>query len=148
MMDVEPIRSRFGDIWPTHNHAFNELLVRLRECFDGDLDRMLILRYVGERDFTPNRGRGLSYDAFLEGERNDRIRKTTNIQSVAYCTRIPRETVRRKVQQLIDRGWLLRQARGELYVTPEAAEALQPMTAFTLEYLNAIGECILRISKR
>jgi hypothetical protein len=40
----ETLTAHFGRIWPTHNDAFCELLVRLRRQFEGDLDRATLQR--------------------------------------------------------------------------------------------------------
>lgn len=98
------IRERFGDIWPHHNAAFNDLLIRCRRAFDGDLDKMAVLSVIGERTLTTERAAGISYDRFLDGRRGLPCPRPINIQSISECTGIPRETVRRKIAQLIDKG--------------------------------------------
>jgi hypothetical protein len=47
----------------------------------------------------------------------------TNVFSMAQSTRIPRETVRRKVESLTRRGWLVKDRAGNLFVTDVAGDA-------------------------
>jgi len=61
-----------------------------------------------------------------------------NVQSVADFSGIPRETVRRKVNALQDRGWVTRTADGRLGVTRIAAEELQGATGNTIAYLSSL----------
>jgi len=68
-------------------------LVRLRDLFDGDLDRYLLhsvfIQTEMQRSFAPRGGaRGL------------------NALSLSEITRIPRETTRRKLKLLADSGFL------------------------------------------
>ena len=50
-----------------------------------------------------------------------------NAFSISSSTGIPRETVRRKVSHLIQQGWIDRDARGGLTITPKAmALCLKP----------------------
>ena len=147
-MDVKLIERRFGDIWPRHNCAFNTLLIECRAAFDGDLDKMLILSLVGECTLTSDRGAGLSYDRFLAGERRDMPGRRINMQSISDCSGIPRETVRRKTEQLIEAGWLARGKDGFLTVRPEASADMRPITRFTMAYLASIGECLVEIQEK
>lgn len=139
----EFLARHFGDIWPAHNRAFTALLVECRRCFDGDLDAVLIMSAIGERGLTAERSRGLSYEAFLRGDRAAPARPV-NMQSVADSTGIPRETVRRKVAWLIGRGWLSKCPDGTLAVTPRAALDLAPATQATLDYFLALGGALDR----
>jgi hypothetical protein len=145
VVDSKLIEKHFGDIWPLHNRAFNALLIECRAAFDGDLDKMLILSLVGERTLTPGRGAGISYERFLAGQRGQPPSMPINMQSISDCSGIPRETVRRKTEQLIARGWLMREADGSLTVTPNASKEMQALTELTFSYLVSIGRCLLEI---
>jgi hypothetical protein len=135
------LASHFGDIWPAHNRAFTALLVTCRRCLDGDLDQMLILSAMGERALTAQRTTGLSYRAFLDGDRRGPT-KAINVQSIADSTGIPRETVRRKVAALIERGWVTRNADDTLEVTATAVIELAPATQATFDYFLALGNAL------
>jgi DNA-binding IclR family transcriptional regulator len=58
-----------------------------------------------------------------------------NALSIAEYTGIPRETVRRKVNELIQKGWVTRDDNGDLVPTPKAAQDLSQSTDATLDYL-------------
>ena len=58
-----------------------------------------------------------------------------NLQSIADFSGIPRETVRRKLQDLMALGWVERDERGNFAVTPKAAADLAPLTEIAIKYL-------------
>lgn len=62
----------------------------------------------------------------------------TNIDALSRATGIPRESVRRKVNELIDAGLVVRPAEGGLHVAPGAAAQLQGSTDVTIEMLDAL----------
>jgi len=133
--DEHHLREQFGRIWPTHTGQFCELLVNLRRLFGGDLDLMLVLAVIGSRTLAWGRIQGLSYDEFLARAPQMTELAPINLQSIADYSGIPRETVRRKVQKLIARGWIVREADGYLYVTPAVAEHFE---SFNLETFNGV----------
>ena len=143
--DQDSLTAHFGHIWPVHNDAFCDLLVTLRRQFGGDLDRMLVLAVIGSRTLSQGRIDGMCYDGFMEGERADDP-APINLQSIADYSGIPRETVRRKLQDLERLGWITRRDKGYLVATAKAAEELEPATQATMRYLLAVvgawGEAI------
>lgn len=144
-LDREKLLRHFGDLWPVHNRGFTTLLVECRRHFDGDMDQLVILSVIGERTLTPDRSRGLSYTEFVRGRRVVEISRYINTQSIADYTGIPRETVRRKVDRLIGRGWIRKNRDGTLEVTPKAAVDLAPATQVTFDYLLAIGAALMSL---
>jgi hypothetical protein len=145
-LNRETLERHFGDLWPTHNHSFTSLLIVCRSHFDGDLDAMLILAVIGDRTLPDERVQGLSYDDFRAGRRTAVNSKMINVQSIADSTGIPRETVRRKVARLVERGWVEKTATGELLVTEQAATDLAPATRATFDYFLAVGNALLRVT--
>jgi hypothetical protein len=136
-LDEDSLTASFGQIWPVHNDAFCELLVTLRRQFGGDLDRMLVLAIIGSRTLARGRTDGLCYDQFMDAERAGEP-ATTNLQSIAQYSGIPRETVRRKVLDLERRGWISRTDKGHLVATAKAATDLEPGTRATMRYLLTV----------
>ena len=63
-----------------------------------------------------------------------------NIQSLADYTGIPRETVRRKVSVLEQKGWIARDSNGRLSVSRTASLDLEDATRDSLIYLDALRE--------
>jgi DNA-binding transcriptional ArsR family regulator len=137
--DADPVRARFGRIWPAHLAGFTRLLVRLRAHFDGDLDLALVLAVVGERTRPDSwQARLESADRLSVGHVSRGRQRPINTESIADYSGIPRETVRRKLLALRDRGWIDRDERGYWYVTGRAAGDLEQATADSLDYLRAI----------
>jgi biotin operon repressor len=137
--DHDDLGRHFGDIWPVHNAQFCDLLITLRRQFGGDLDRMLLLAVIGSRTLAWGRITGLSYSQFKALERSETHAAPINLQSIADYSGIPRETVRRKVQELQRAGWVLKRDDGYLIATTKAAADLAPATEATFRYLVAVG---------
>lgn len=137
-VQYDDLVQQFGRIWPVHVEQFTELLITLRRQFGGDLDRMLVLAIIGSRTLPPRRTEGLRYGHFLQQQQFDLQPAPLNIQSIAECSGIPRETVRRKVRDLVALGWICKQADGYLIASKTAAVELAPATEATLRYLAAV----------
>jgi hypothetical protein len=133
----------FGDLWPIHHREFTALIIVCRKHFDGDMDEMLVLSVIGERMLPPQRSAGLTYQEFMDGRRNDAKKGRINTQSISDSTGIPRETVRRKVAQLVSRGWVTRNEDGSFEVTEKAALDLAPATQAAFDYLLAVGSALV-----
>ena len=75
-------------------------------------------------------------------ERNRKAPAPINLQSIAEYSRIPRETVRRKLRDLERLGWIIRGDNGYLITTVQATRDLTPATEETLRYLlTAVTAC-------
>ncbi len=136
-------QERFGRVWPAHVDGLIAFLTRLRAAFKGDLDAALIMAVVGSAALP--RGRipeNLSFKAFRMLDRRDAFYTPLNTFSIAQITGIPRETARRKLKQMAQRGWIRRDAKGFWHIEPVGREALEPMTQYSLEYLNRIAALI------
>ncbi|NKX43291.1 hypothetical protein [Roseicyclus persicicus] len=135
----ERIEDSFGQVWPVHLTGFTDLLVRLRAEFGGDLDLMLVLAVIADRtrpgDWTPEL---LTYNQLTHRSDTGSPQRPINLQSVAEYSGIPRETVRRKVRMLEQRGWVMRHEDGSLAVGPAAATDLGEATAHSITYLAAL----------
>jgi hypothetical protein len=136
-------QERFGRIWPAHVDGLIGFLARLRAAFDGDLDAALIMAVIGSAALP--RGRmpdDLSYEAFRGMEKRDEYYPPLNTFSIAQITGIPRETARRKLAQMAGRGWIRRDESGHWHVERKGAAELEPMTQYSLEYLNRLAALI------
>ncbi len=132
----QDIRDNFGKIWPGHVANLSAFLISARSAFDGDLDLFLILAVIGDRSFAPERvAQSITFDDFMSEKRASAEPISLNSCSVSQFSRIPRETVRRKVQDLVDRGWVERTVDGSLRATRKAAVDLLPLTEASLAYL-------------
>lgn len=124
--------------FPAHVRAFSELLIRLRAELGNDLDQVLILAIVAERHYAAKEDRAAGpKKESTAGSRPEEC--GINTHSVALYADMPRETVRRKVKALIEKGWLTCDARGHLAPTQQAAKDLSGGTTATLTYIKAIA---------
>ncbi|MBO1518954.1 DeoR family transcriptional regulator [Oceanisphaera pacifica] len=135
----EKITTHFGHIFPTHIEELCELLIILRKQFSGDLDLMLILAIIGSRTLPARHTKAMTYDEFITDDNKSIISQPINIQSVAECSGIARETVRRKVNKLEALGYVTRNDHGMLKVTPKATTDLTASTEASIQYLVALG---------
>lgn len=137
------IHARFGQIWPVHVEGFTRLLILLRQHFDGDLDMLLVMAVIGEatlpRHLLPA---SFSYEQLLQGKGQQVNKHDINTQSIAAYSGIPRETVRRKLDRLADKGWIERNSNGGWTATRKGSQDLQEATEATIDYLAAIGDAI------
>lgn len=144
--DKLPLRA-FADGFTTHVSALVRLLTALREAFDGDLDTLLIFAVIGDRHFArrvdPNTP---TYRTLGSTEVSDT--PSVNAFSIAQCTGIPRETARRKVAQLVERGWVTNDASGNLRPTRRAARELAKGTDETIRFINTISALKGPLDKR
>jgi hypothetical protein len=102
-----------------------EHLVRMRQAFEGDVLAGLVLGTIAQHnvrrfyeEIVPATGETM--DAlFARGAHLQHLRPC-NAMSVAASTGIPRETVRRKIRWLVQKGWVQQVGRDKLFVTVEA----------------------------
>lgn len=131
-------------------------LNRVRGRFNGDLDCALILGEIAHFNMQRIISRHLVPDATLQDallqahrvnsysevpEIGDLI-KHCNALSISASTGIPRETVRRKVQWLHEQGWIEKNAKGHLSITPLPAEAFKEFNQEMLSEFLIIHERI------
>lgn len=140
--NYQQVTRHFGHLFPIHIEALCELLIVLRQQFQGDLDLMLILAIISSRAMPARQGQStdMSYSQFISDQSKARADQPINIQSIAECSGIPRETVRRKVNKLESLDLIKRDAQGMLEVTDIAIHKLKPATEATLHYLIALGK--------
>lgn len=146
---LEFVRKAFTSLWPVHLSSFNKLLIQLRKTFDGDLDLMLVLAVIGDRT-RPDawQPEPVSYRQITRRKGEEHLQVPINIQSVADYAMIPRETVRRKVQVLQEKGWVERDEEGRLTISPSAAADLEQSTTHSIQYLAAISSAVLAMKNR
>ena len=115
-----------------------------RDLADGDLDKAFVMVVIISRANQHPEFKKLSPERLRPD--SDLILPTlgTNVRSLAESTGIPKETVRRKVLELIDAGWVTRDGRTLRYtlegfhaVAP-AREALYRMYAQAFQVVGAL----------
>lgn len=101
------------------------MMRRLYHQFNGDLVQIIVLGEISLRNvdrFFRKGGADVPEKLLDDADRRAQLLQPCNVLSIAQATGIPRETVRRKVAQLIDKGWLARDARKRLIVQRGAGE--------------------------
>lgn len=135
----------FGKLHAAHSEMLTRYLIDCRKACDGDLDLFLVMAIIGERSFSEgNAPETMSREDFATGTVSDIPALPMNLQSIADYSGIPRETVRRKLDILIEKGWIERDARKLVSATDKARDNLLTLTAGTVRYLQGIATAIER----
>lgn len=129
--------SSHSDEYATHVRAFSQLLIRLRRELGNDLDKVLILAVIAERHYAAVEAAD-GPDPAPSGPAAARGQCRINALSVALYTGVPRETARRKIAALVERGWVACDAAGNLSPTAQAGRDLAGGTAATLKYIRSV----------
>lgn len=141
-MKRDIIKQNFGQIWPIHVKNLTELLITFRESI-GDLDLVIVLSVVGRSTMSERRaGKFLNYEKLFGEWEGLPEPEAINTRSIADYTGIPRETVRRKINELVERGWVTRDSQGSLKVTARCAKDLEATTDHGIDYLSRMLELL------
>lgn len=113
-------------------------LIRVHRQFEGDLVAALVLATVANRnmqryyeDVARKSGEGL--DKLVDAGDHLAHMRHCNAYSVASATGIPRETVRRKVRWLEQKGWLTVGTRGELSIPAGIGKQFEQFDLTTID---------------
>ena len=121
-----------------------DFLAAGRTAFDGDLDRALIFLVVALRTAEHRKIEDIRLEDVLAGKVDRYPSLLTNVRSIAESTGIPRETVRRKVAALIDKGWLERRG-DELTITTLSSRENTPFREAMLDVAARLHGLIERV---
>jgi hypothetical protein len=112
------------------------LLSRIYHAFDGDMVAALVLGEIAHRNVEAWLAK---YDNAAEQlddpGRRETLMRPCNALSIAESCGLPRETVRRKIVMLIDRGYIYRSEEGFLFLTRSVGDDFEDMTARNVEEL-------------
>jgi hypothetical protein len=97
-----------------------------REHCGGDIDKFLVILVVALRTTKHREFAAHTSEELLSGEIPIFPGLGTNARSIATSLNIPKETVRRKVSELIEAGWFARVGT-RLYFTAKAYQQLAPV---------------------
>lgn len=136
------LQEEFGRIHPVWVERHLNLLTTLRAQFGNDLDKPIILAVIGQYMFSHATAPRSSYGEHLDPANATHPSRLTNIESVSTSTGIPRESVRRKVAELMEIGWLERDCHGGLVVTTAAAQGLDAASQRVFTLLAAVFEAV------
>jgi hypothetical protein len=154
MLDKDRMRQHHFEVTYVLGRFFTEHFIRVYKAFDGDLTAAIVLGTIGQYNYrryyaeVGSRAPGGFHQLAAKGAHLDYARPC-NAMSISQSTGIPRETVRRKIRELIARGWLRRKGRDELFVTQAPARHFAEFDLETLEYFyDAAREVLQLVEKR
>ena len=140
----DDIMKNFGLIWPRHVASLTQFLIDCRRSFDGDVDLFLVLCIIGDRTFSARHAPAdMNFETWSRGKVEDVRSEEINIQSISDFSGIPRETVRRKLNTLVEKGWVARGGRGFVTATDKAKTDLAPLTMSSLSYLTRMKAVLI-----
>ena len=122
----ELLFDRYTQIAPELLGGFLECFMAVRAHFGGDLEQFIIFLTVAIRTAEDPRMKALSAHAVRRGEVSAYPSLLTNVSSIAASSSIPKETVRRKVERMVEKGWFTRRD-GALALTVEGSVAFKPL---------------------
>lgn len=99
-----------------------------RDVCDGDADKYLILLVLGMRMAEHPEFKRMNPAQILAGDPQVLPSLGTNTRSIAASIGIPKETARRKLAELVEAGWLVRQ-HWDFRLTAKGYAALEPVRA-------------------
>lgn len=114
------------------------LLVELRGTFGNDLDKIIILSLIGQQMLRDPTIPVISHTEARSAPQKRWRGRVTNIDALARASRIPRDSVRRKVNELIADDMVERLASGGLAVRAGIAARLAPSTMVSIAMLDAV----------
>jgi hypothetical protein len=122
-------------------------LRRVHAEFEGDITAAIVLGEIAQhsarrfmKEILPRSGKdaaSVATDEVIEAS----IRRC-NMLSIAQASGIPRETVRRKVDKLVGKGFVSRDAKGGLAVTRKVGRHFREFDRETMEGLVDLAERI------
>jgi hypothetical protein len=122
-----------------------DLLRCSRDICGGDADKFLIMLAVAIRTSQHPQFKSLTQEQVLSSEARVLPSMGTNIGSIAASMGMPKETVRRKVLELSEAGWLVRRRRDVLFTT-RAYQELSPVRdcieRLALRHFEIISTCL------
>jgi hypothetical protein len=124
---------RFQGLW-VEEHL--RLMKSLRQYFRNDLDKIMIIAAIGQQQLRDTSSPKRTYAPSSDGKLLGDPARFTNVDRLSAATGIPRESVRRKVNELIESGWVVRIGSRALAVHPRAAVDMQPATLTVFDVLD------------
>ncbi len=122
------------------SELFCKILPRFSELMDNDLSKLLILQAVGAANVqrlmaSSQRGPYESIDVRIPPE----LQVPSNALSIADATGLPRETVRRKLKELLASGFVVEDDRGGYRLKPGRLQ-VDDLQAIYYAYFKAMVE--------
>jgi hypothetical protein len=149
-VDAESNVNRHREVTYLTGRFLGEHITRVYQLFDGDLIAAIVLATVAQRnlqrfyDEVAHRA-DETFDELLDSEQHVEHMRHCNALSVSAATGVPRETVRRKVRMLEEKGWLKVGERGELLVAPRIGRRFATFDQKTNAEFERYARAVLKI---
>lgn len=142
-------REHSGETAILLGNFFLRYLGHIYRAFKGDLAAVIVLGEIGRHNVGHNYlGQGAACRVDTEKMRDpdlfERL-QPCNAFSLSAATGIPRETVRRKIEELVAKGWLKRNRKGEAFMTEAMVRHFH--SDFDLRVLRELLEVAHRIEE-
>lgn len=112
------------------------LLSGIYHAFEGDVVAAIVLGEIAHRNVEAwLADQQNAEEALHDADARTRVMRPCNALSIAQACGLARETVRRKVVLLEQRGYIYRTAEGYLYLTPNVGDHFEEMTATLVDQL-------------
>jgi hypothetical protein len=154
LLDREHMRRHHVEFSYLTGRFMVDHLVRVHQAFDGDVIAAIVLGTIGQYnarrffDEIAPKSEEPVCDLLARGEHIPYLRPC-NAMSVSASTGIPRETVRRKIRWLIDRGWVQQVGRDKLFVTRATATHFADFDVETVDRFHAAAmQMVMTLQKR
>lgn len=127
--DPDPYELHKAEIALVMGHFFLRYLNLLYREFEGDLVLPIVLGEIAHHNvlrYYSSKGSSMQVLDKLEqlNSHPERLQQleSTNAYSISVATGIPRETVRRKIAKLENKGWLIKTDRGEVFLSDKVRD--------------------------
>ena len=152
MFDKDVLRENHHEVTYILGRFMTDHLVRVYEAFGGDLTAAIVLGTIGQYNYRRYYDEVASHDEgfqelVVRGDHLGRARPC-NAMSVSESTGIPRETVRRKIAELVAKGWLNKVGRDGLVVTSMPARHFAKFDDETLGHFCETAGKIRRVAEK
>lgn len=130
-----------------NRHLVDHMLRVGRELTDSDYEAMLIWGVLAHQNVAHLLPPG-SHPCSVLNERGrvdaQRRKQPLRLRDLAQITRVPRETVRRKLEKLAAAGWIERQTEGWVVCSDRSAEALRDFSRDSVRRFIAAADEVMR----
>lgn len=140
----EIVSVNFSQIQPVWVEEHLKLLCNFRSIFGNDLDKIIILAVIGQLMFKFSLAQPFKYEELLTTDLPLNRSSLINVESIAGSTQIPRETVRRKVSELVALGWIENDPKGRLSITEKAIADLDGSTQIVFRLISTVFAAIVK----
>ncbi len=151
--DLEKYEAHKSAIAIMMGHFFLRHFNDLYHEFEGDLITPIVLGEIAHHNITrffSKQGSCIEVQEHTSASpKRPQNLEPTNAFSISTATGIPRETVRRKIDKLVHKGWVVKNDRGEVYMSESVSEHFtKDFTKRTLADLLETSRCILELLER